>query len=396
MAHSTTRQPGHQVAQTLDEFLRTRMRHLLEELLQEEVTATVGPARGSRATGRCGYRHGTRPRRLTLAAGTVEITVPRARLHAPDGTWTEWRSEVLPRRRRLSAAVEQAIVSTYLAGTNTRRIRAALQPLVGGGPLSKSAVSRLVQALTASFELWRRRELGADQIRYLYLDALYPKVRSAGRVVSLPILVAVGVKSTGEKVLLALHVSGSETGAAWADMVADLTARGLGAPQLVISDGNRGLKQALMRHWPGIPHQRCVVHKQRNIVSRAPKHVRAEVRREYHAIVYAPDRASAEAAQAHFLTRWGNRAPGAVTSLLEAADDLLTFHGFPPSQHRSLRSTNIIERLNGEFRRRLKTQSACPSEASALLLFFSLVASGQARLKKIVGWSDMMRPAVAA
>jgi transposase-like protein len=391
MGQSTTRTPASQTGSTVDAFLRARVRELIEEVLQEEVTEQLGRTRSQRRRTPEGYRHGTRARRLTLTAGTVEITVPRARLQHPDGTWTEWQSGLLPRYRRMSAAVEQAVVGTYLAGSNTRRIKAALQPMLAGGALSKSAVSRLVQTLHGGFETWRTRDLAADQIQYVYLDALYPRVRCAGRVCAMPVLMAVGVTPTGHKVVLALHTSAAETGAAWAALVTDLAARGIGTPRLIISDGNRGLQHALLRVWPGVPHQRCVVHKQRNVVSRAPKHVQAQVRTDFHAIVYAPDAATAHAAQDRFIATWRKRAPHAVTSLLEAGAELLTFHAFPASQHRSLRSTNVIERVNEEFRRRIKTQSQCPSEASVLVLFYSLVAGGVVRLKKISGWIDLPR-----
>ena len=392
MRESNTRSGRGQVQHTLDEFLRARVRELIEVVLQEEVTATLGRTRSARQADLHGYRHGSRARALTLAAGTVEITVPRARLQHPDGTWTEWQSAVLPRYRRVSAAVEEAVVRTYLAGTNTRRIKAALAPLLGGGPLSKSAVSRLVQRLEGAFDAWRTRDLHGEVMPYLFLDAIYPRVRCAGRVQPLPVLVALGVTPSGDKVMLALQTSGVETGAAWAELVSDLAARGLPAPQLVISDGNRGLKQALTRCWPKVAHQRCVVHKQRNVVSAAPRHVQAAVRTDFHAMVYAPTRADASAARDRFVAGWRKRAPRAVASLLEAQDDLLTFYGFPASQHRSLRSTNVIERLNEEFRRRVKTQTACPTESSVLVLFYSLIASGTVRMKKISGWMDLPRP----
>lgn len=392
MGESTTRTVPRQTRGTLDEFLRARVRELIEDVLQEEVTATIGGARSVRQRARRGYRHGSRSRGLTLTAGTVEITVPRARLQHPDGRWSEWQSGLLPRYRRLSAAVEDAVVRTYLAGSNTRRIKGALAPLLGGSPLSKSAVSRVVQRLHGAFETWRTRDLSDAPMPYVFLDAMYPRVRCAGRVRVLPVLVALGVTSGGDKVILALQTSGVETGAAWAALATDLAARGLHAPQLIISDGNRGLKQALNRCWPGVAHQRCTVHKQRNVVSAAPRHVQGAVRADFQAIVYAPTLAAACTARDRFVGRWRKGAPGAVTSLLEAQDDLLTFFQFPASQHRSLRSTNVIERLNEEFRRRVKTQTACPSETSVLVLFYSLVASGTVHMNKIAGWMDLPRP----
>lgn len=392
MRQSTTGPGPDQGRSTIDEFLRARVRDLIEAVLQEEVTATVGSPRSTRTPTRRGYRHGGRSRSLTVTAGSVAITVPRARLQHPDGTWTEWQSELLPRYRRMSRAVEDAVVRTYLAGTNTRRIKAALTPLLTHGPLSKSAVSRLVQRLEGAFETWRTRDLSTTAVVYVYLDAVYPRVRCAGRVRPLPVLVALGITPAGDKLVLALQTSGAETGAAWAELVTDLANRGLRAPQLVISDGNRGVRQALTRVWPGIAHQRCVVHKQRNVVSAAPRHVQAAVRESYQAVVHAETLDAARAEREVFVRTWGKRAPRAVASLLEAHDDLFAVHAFPHSQHRSLRSTNVIERLNEEFRRRVKTQTACPSEASVLVLFFALVASGTVRMKKISGWMDLARP----
>jgi putative transposase len=392
MRQSITGSGVGQGATTLDDFLRARVRALIEEVLQEEVTATLGSGRSARPADRRGYRHGSRPRVLTLTAGTVEITVPRARLQHPDGRWTEWQSGLLPRYRRLSRAVEEAVIRTYLAGTNTRRIQAALAPLLGRSPLSKSAVSRIVQRLEGAYRTWRTRDLRGTPVVYLYLDAVYPRVRCAGRVTAVPVLVALGITPAGDKVLLAVQTSSGETAAGWTALVSDLADRGLRAPHLVISDGNRGLHHALVRVWPGLAHQRCVIHKQRNVVNAAPRHVQAAVRKSYQAIVYADTLARAQAAHDRFTRTWGRRAPRAVASLREAADDLLTFHAFPASQHRSLRSTNVIERLNGEFRRRVKTQTACPSEASVLLLFYALVASGTVRLNKLSGWVDLARP----
>lgn len=392
MGQSSTGPVQGQGRRTVDEFLRERVRELIEEVLQEEVTATIGSTRSARPPARRGYRHGSRPRSLTLTAGLVEITVPRARLQHPDGSWTEWQSELLPRYRRMSRAVEEAVVRTYLAGTNTRRIKGALAPLLTRGPLSKSAVSRLVQRLEAAFETWRTRDLSTTSVVYVYLDAIYPRVRCAGRVTRLPVLVALGITPGGDKIVLALQTSGAETGASWAALVTDVANRGLRPPQLVISDGNRGLRQALTRVWPGIAHQRCVVHKQRNVVSAAPRHVQPAVRESFHAVVHAATLEAAQGARDQFVRTWRKRAPRAVASLLEASEDLLTFHAFPVSQHRSLRSTNVIERLNEEFRRRVKTQTACPSEASVLVLFYALIASGTVRMKKISGWMDLARP----
>jgi putative transposase len=380
----------------LEAAIRERVREVIEEILHEEVEEALGARRSQRAAGRCGYRHGKKVRGLALRSGAVKLAVPRARLVDLDGDEREWRSELLPRYRRSSPEVEQAVLGVYLSGGNTRRIRGALKPLLSGAPLSKSAVSRLVSRLEESYEGWRQRDLAEDRIVYLYLDAIYPKVRSGGKVVSLPVLVALGVKDTGEKVLLALATGGAETAAAWQMMLEDLAARHLGRPQLIISDGNPGLKSAPERIWPGVAHQRCTVHKLRNLLAKAPEHAQEAVHEEYNRIIYAANRAAAEKARDSFLAKWKKLCPSVATSLEEAGEELLTFYGFPASQHKSLRTTNAIERLQEEFRRRVKTQASLPSEKAALLLFFGLFASGQVKMRRIEGWFDLAHVAAVA
>jgi putative transposase len=380
----------------LEEAIRQRVREVIEEILHEEVEEALRARRSQRAVGRCGYRHGTKARGLALRSGAVRLAVPRARLVNSEGEEGEWQSQLLPRYRRSSPEVEQAVLGVYLAGGNTRRIRGALKPLLSGAPLSKSAVSRLVNRLEEGYERWRQRDLAEERIVYLYLDAIYPKVRSASKVVSLPVLVALGVKQTGEKILLALAIAGAETGAAWEGVLEDLAARHLGRPQLVISDGNPGLKSALERIWPGIAHQRCTVHKLRNLLAKAPEHAQEAVHEDYNRIVYAPDRAAAERAGESFLAKWRKLCPSVAASLEEAGEELLTFYGFPASQHKSLRTTNAVERLQEEFRRRIKTQASLPSEKAALLVFFGLFASGQVKMRRIEGWFDLADVQVVA
>ena len=383
--------------ESLEAAIRERVRQVIEAILHEEVEEALGAGRSQRVPGRGGYRHGRKSRCLTLRAGTVQLEVPRARLVDPEGEEGEWRSQLLPRYRRSSPEVEQAVVGMYLAGGNTRRIRGALQPLLSGAPLSKSAVSRLVSRLEESYERWRQRDLAEEGIVYLYLDAIYPKVRSAGKVVSLPVLVALGVKETGEKVLLALATGGAESGAAWQMMLEDLAARHLGRPRLIVTDGNPGLKSALERVWPGVAQQRCTVHKLRNLLAKAPKHAQEAMHEDYNRLVYAPSLEAAGKARDSFLSKWRKLCPAVAASLEEAGEELLTFYRFPASQHKSLRTTNAIERLQEEFRRRVKTQSSLPSEKAALLVFFGLFASGQVKMRRIQGWYDLGEaPAVAA
>ncbi len=373
----------------LEAAIRGRVREIIEMVLEEEVEGALGAGRSQRVAERCGYRHGHKPRRLTLRTGAVSLRVSRGRLITPEGGEREWRSQSVPHYRRSSREVEQSVLGVYLAGSNTRRIRGALEPLLSGAALSKSAVSRLVTRLEESYRLWQRRDLAEEKIVYLYLDAIYPKVRSAGRVVSLAVLVALGVKDTGEKVLLSLMSAGAESSDGWQMLLEDLAARKMGRPRLVISDGNAGLGAALDRLWPGVAHQRCTVHKLRNLMAKSSKHAHEAVREEYHRIVYAPDRATAESERERFLLKWKKLCPGVAASLEEAGEELLTFYRFPASQHLSLRTTNAIERMQQEFRRRVKTQAALPSEDAVLRLFFGLWVSGQITLHRIRGYRDL-------
>jgi transposase-like protein len=365
------------------------VREVIELILEEEVDAALGAGRSQRVAERCGYRHGRKPRRLTLRTGAVQLAVPRGRLVTPDGGEREWHSQLVPRYRRSSAEVEQSVLNVYLSGSNTRRIRGALEPLLSGAALSKSAVSRLVLRLEESYRLWQRRDLVEEKILYLYLDAIYPKVRSGGRVVSLPVLVALGVKDTGEKVLLSLMSAGAESTDSWQMLLEDLATRKMGRPRLVMSDGNPGLGAALNRLWPGVAHQRCTVHKLRNLLAKAPKHAHEAVREDYHRIVYAETRDAARQAYAAFLLKWKKLCPPVAASLEEAGEQLLTFYQFPASQHLSLRTTNIIERMQQEFRRRIKTQAALPNEGAVLRVFFGLWISGQMKLRRIRGYCDL-------
>lgn len=373
----------------LEAAIRERVREVIEMVLQEEVEAALGAGRSRRVAERTGYRHGSKPRKLTLRTGTIHLEVPRARLAESDGGEREWQSRLVPRYRRSSREVEQSVLGVYLSGSNTRRIRGALEPLLSGAALSKSAVSRLVLRLEESFRLWQRRDLGEEKIVYVYLDAIYPKVRSGGKVVSLAVLVALGVRENGEKVLLSLMSAGAESAEGWQMMLEDLAARKMGRPRLAISDGNAGLAAALERQWPGMVHQRCTVHKLRNLLAKAPKHTHEAVREDYHRIVYAANLEAAQKARESFLGKWRKPCPGVAASLEEAGENLLTFYRFPSSQWLSLRTSNAIERMQLEFRRRVKTQAALPSEGSVLRVFFGLWVSGQLKLRRIKGYRDI-------
>ncbi len=373
----------------LTEALRGRIREALITLFDEELTQVLGAAKGERVTTRCGYRHGAKAREFTTGLGKVRLALPRGRLFTPEGGEREWESHFLPRYQRRARAVDAAILGAYLTGANTRRIKRALVPLLRGAPLSKSAVSRIVGRLKSLFEEWRQRTLADRDVRYLYLDAIALKVRLARKVVSAPVLVALAVDGQGRKEVLDLELCTSEAEAAWGEFVQGLATRGVLSPALLILDGSPGLAKAVAAVWPVAAIQRCTVHKLRNLLRYAPKHALEEVKADYHAIVYAPGEGEAREAHRKFVAKWRKLAPKVAASLQEAGEELLTFYQFPPSQWKALRTTNAIERLHGEFRRRVKTQGSLPDSTTAEVLLFGLLASGQIRMRRIDGWEQM-------
>jgi putative transposase len=373
------------LAGRLGELIHEHVRQAIEVAVGEELALALGAQPYERKDGRRGYRNGQKTRTVTGPTGPLPLTLPRATIFGPGGV-REWQSTIVPRYARRAGEVNAAVVATYLAGTNTRRIRGALAPLLKGAPLSRSAVSRVVATLRESLQTWMSRSLAEVDGIVLYLDAIALRVRSAGRVVSLPVLGAVGVLPDGRKQLLALECCGGESAPAWRGFGEDLARRGLMAPLLCIIDGNPGLRRAVAEIWPAALVQRCCVHKPRNLERKAPKHAVAELRDDFHRIVYAASGDAARAEVTAFERKWTKRCPGVVRSLQEGGAELLTFFTFPRAQWKTLRTTNVIERLNGEFRRRVKTQSALPSADTAVVSLFSLVASGQIRLRRIDGW----------
>jgi transposase-like protein len=231
--------------------------------------------------------------------------------------------------------------------------------------------------------------LADEHYVYLYLDGFGLKVRCGGRVVRMVVLAVLGVQPDGPKALVALELAASESQAAWQELLEGLRARGLRAPLLAIIDGCPGLRQALETVWPDAPVQRCFVHKLRNLLAKAPQHTHDALRDDFHAIAYAESQAAAERAYQRFVTRWQTRCQGVVASLEEAGAELLTVFRFPAAQWQCLRTTNVIERLHEEFRRRVKTQASLPNEPAVLILLHGLMASGQLRLRRIDGWRQL-------
>ena len=370
--------------ESIRDRLRARVREALEVVIEEELTEALGSGRYERGEQRHGYRNGVEERRLTTEVGTRVVRVPRGRVVQEDGSTAEFHSQIVPRYGRRTQAIDEAILGIYLAGANTRRIRKALEPLLGPTHLSKSAISRVVVRLQALFESWDRRELTAERYAVLFLDGFHLKVRIARRVVSVPILAVLGVAEDGTKVLVALRVAASEAASQWSGVLLDLQKRGLLAPLLLVVDGHAGLHKALAA-WPGARVQRCTQHKRVNLEEHCPPHARAELRRDYRRITHAADGLSARKAHDAFAAKWSTLCPAVARSFADAGTELLTFYDFPKSMWRALRTTNPLENLNREFRRRTKTQASFSKEAAAVTLLYGLVAFGQIQMRKIDG-----------
>jgi putative transposase len=398
-----TRKPGDEKEipawgpDTIEARMRARIRDTIERVVEEELEAALGAAPSARVgETRQGYRHGTRERMLTTSLGPTAIAMPRARVRQADGTSAEWRSRTVRRYQRRSTRVDEAILGVYLAGGNTRRIKGALAPLLRGGPLSKDAVSRLVGRLREDFDTWRTRDLTEDDIRYVFMDGWYPKVRIGGRRERVPVLVTLGVRANGERVVLDMRLVGEESAASWTEVVASLAARHLARPVLAVIDGNPGLTTALRSHWPGIAIQRCTAHKLRNLQAKAPARLREELTEDYRRMIYGETVAAVEQARTRFTKKWQLRCPAVIDSLKEAGDELFTFLRFPSSQWKALRTTNALERINEEFRRRTKTQASLPGQDAVLLLLFGLMRSGQIKLRALDGYEDLKEVKKAA
>ena len=378
----------------IEETLRGKVRGFLAALIEEELTTALGRRRyGRRAepeAGRplVGHRHGKRLRKLIGTFGEAEIAVPRARLVAEDGATSEWRSKALSAYQRRTATIDALIAQAYLSGTNTRRVKRALSSLFAKG-VGKDVVSRVWRKVKGDWDAWNARSLAEEPIIRLILDGTVVKARLDKKSTAISLLVALGVRADGQKVLLAVKNMGGESEAAWRALLDDLLKRGLRRTELAIVDGAPGLEKALHALWSDVLVQRCTVHKHRNLLAHAPERLHEELSADYRDLIYAETSQEIEAKRKAFLRKWRLKCPAVASSLEEAGDKLFTFARFPKSQRKSIRTTNAIERLHEEFKRRIKTQTVLPSAETAAMLFWALLASGQITMRKVDGWESL-------
>jgi transposase-like protein len=376
--------------------VRARSRQFIEELIRSELDAALSRPRYGRSqmagnevrTGVTGHRHGSRTRSLTGTFGPIEIAVPRARLATSEGKTTEWKSGALRAYQRRTRAADALIAGSYLAGTNTRRVRRALAALFGG-TVGKDTVSRTWRKVKSDWDAWNSRSLAEEPIVRLILDGTVVRVRLDRKATSISLLVVLGVRADGQKVLLAIKSMGGESAEAWRTVLGDLIKRGLRRPAFLIVDGAPGLDKAIAAVWDGVPVQRCTVHKHRNLLAHAPERLHEEITADYNDMIYATTPEEIAARRKAFIRKWRLKHHAVAESLEEAGDRLFTFARMPPSQWRSLRTTNAIERLHEEFKRRIKTQTVLPSADTAAMLFWALLASGQINMRKVDGWQTL-------
>jgi putative transposase len=260
------------------------------------------------------------------------------------------------------------------------------------GAVGKDVVSRAWRKVKVDWEAWGRRDLADEDIVRLILDGTVVRVRLDRKATAISLLVVLGVRRDGQKVLLAIRSMGGESEAAWRAVLDDLAARGLRTPEFLITDGAVGLEKALAALWPTVPAQRCTVHKHRNLLAHAPERLHEEISADYTDMIYAESAKEIETRRKAFLRKWRLKCQAVADSLEEAGEALFAFTRLPSSQWKSARTTNAIERLHEEFKRRIKTQTVLPSAETAAMLFWALLASGQISMRKVDGWQSLGQP----
>ena len=340
-------------------FLRRTLVWLLHELMEAEVSSQIGADRYERTADRTTQRNGSRTRPWDTRLGTLELRIPKLR------TGSYFPSFLEPRRRAEQALVA-VVAEAYVQGVSTRKVEALVQTL-GIAGISKSEVSRLCASLDMQVDAFRSRRLDADY-PYVWLDARYEKVREDHRVQSMAVVIAYGVRADGVREVLGVDVTSGEHVVFWRAFLQSLVARGVRGVRLVVSDAHPGLKQAIGEVFVGAAWQRCRVHFMRNVLARVPKQAQAMVAATVRTIFEQPDRDRARAQLGKVIDALADRFPAVVELLIEAEDEVFTFYDFPAEHRRQMYSTNPLERLNKELKRRSAVVGIFPNRAAAIRL----------------------------
>ncbi len=349
------------------DFLKEGVQVLSQAIMEMEVEEHVGAARHERTEGRTGQRNGYRERTWDTRAGAIELKVPRVR----DSSYFP---SLLEPRRRAERALSAVVQEAYVHGVSTRKVDELVKAL-GMGGISKSRVSKLCEELDEEVERFRNRPLDEGAYPYVWIDATYVKARQDGRVASVAVVIAVGVKGeTGEREVLGLDVGPSEDGAFWTAFLRSLVARGLSGVRLVTSDAHRGLKSAIEKVLAGASWQRCRVHFMRNALSLVPKAAQQMVGATIRTVFAQPDAQSAREQWRRVADGFRPRFPKLACLMDEAEEDVLAYAAFPSEHWQKVWSNNPLERLNKEVKRRTNVVGIFPNEAAVVRLVGSVLS----------------------
>ena len=346
------------------DFLREIVERMLQELLEAEMTEHIGAAPYERSEARRGHRNGHKPRTLRTRVGTLNLAVPQDR----EGTFS---TRLFARYQRNEKALVLALMEMYVEGVSTRKVKDITEALCGTS-FSKSLVSSLAGSLDAELSAWRSRLLSAKAYPYLFVDARYEKARVDRRVVSQGVLVVSGVKDAGFREILAVEVADTESEATYQELFRSLKGRGLSGVELVVSDGHEGLKAAIGRHFQGASHQRCQVHYARNLLGMVGTAGRKDLAEGLRGVFAAASRESALFLAEELADRWRPSHPKVAEHLEEHVEECLSCLAFPESHRRRIRTTNGLERLNQEIKRRTRVVRIFPNGEACLRLVTAL------------------------
>ena len=355
--------------QVFHQYLRTlaqsAVRIVIEAVMREELDAFIGAAWGECSPKRKGYRNGSYSRDLVTSTGRLEeIKVPRDR----EG---EFHTQAFERYSRYEPHIAEGLTQMFVAGTSTHKVGEVAHTLMGVAP-SASTISRLNQTLTHQFEAWRDRPL-LEHWRILYLDGVHFSIRHGDKADSTIILTALGVDLAGNKEVLALRACAEESKDGWVCLLQDLRTRGVTQIDLIVTDGHDGLLSAISDLFAATPRQRCLLHKQRNVLNAIPRRERGDVQAELVGIWDQPTKQEALTQLAAFKAKYAVRYPEAVRSLAEDEEHLLTFYAFPQTLHRHMQTTNAIESLFSNVRQRTDQIDVFTTETSCLTIVWATI-----------------------
>jgi putative transposase len=341
--------------------VRTAAETIYQALIEAECTDAIGAALHERTDARTAQRNGHRTRMLSTPAGDLELRIPKLRTGS-------FFPSLLERRRRVDQALFAVVMEAYLHGVSTRKVDDLVKALGADTGISKSEVSRICADLDIEVGAFRDRSLADQSFPYVFLDATYCKARVNHRVVSQAVVIATGVRADGWREVLGFAVGDSEDGAFWTAFLRSLKARGLGGVQLVISDAHTGLKQAISAVLLGAAWQRCRVHFLRNVLGTVPKGSAEMVAAAIRTIFAQPDATHVREQLGVIAGMLGRQSPKVETMLRDATEDLLAFTSFPTAHWKKIWSTNPLERLNKEVKRRTDVVGVFPNPEALLRL----------------------------